>query len=98
MFPATGSTTKHAIWSGYFSNASAAASRSLYGTRTVFAVIDLRDAGARRCAERQGAAARLDEQRVDVAVVAADALDDEIATRRGPREADARSSRPRCRC
>ena len=86
MFAATGSTITAASPSLYFRNASAAASRSLYGTTIVSAAAPVGTPGDAGIAERREARAGAREQRVGVAVVAAGRLEDPVAMRERARE------------
>ena len=76
MFPATGSTMTAAISLGWRSKSRSTASRSLNGAVSVSATAPGVDAGRVGQAERRDPGARLHEQEVGVAVVAARELDD----------------------
>ena len=71
MLPTTGSTITAAIRSPCSAKARSTASIELYGSAMVVSAKLLRDAGRVREAQRGHARAGLDQQRIDVAVVAA---------------------------
>ena len=98
MLPTTGSRITPAIWSPCgLEQRRPAASTSLYRRTSVSARAAGRHAGAVRHAERQGARPGRDEQRIDVAVVAAGELDDQVAAGEPAGQADRRSSSLRSR-
>ena len=81
MLPATGSTMSAAISSPRSANRVVNDSTSLYSTSSVSAVVALVTPGLSGSDEREHAAAGRRKERVGVAVVAADELDDLLALR-----------------
>ena len=87
MLPTTGSRMTPAIWSPCARRRRRRPSTSLK-RRTACRPCSLRHAGAVGHAERRGAGAGRDEQAIDVAVVAAGELDDDVAAGEAAGQAD----------